>query len=222
VGFAVAQDGQPPDIDIEGVLGPRVSALPVPVPTVHLVWVDPAGVAIVADGLARDETTSLLGSMGIPVSWRRGAGGEPARPGEVLVVLVDRVALDLHGRRILGARPSRVDVAPLVWVHVPSVRAVIGLRPDDFPTGDDPVSARKLAIALGRVIAHEVVHALAPAIPHGRGLMSAVLTGRQLTAAALPGDPEVALGVRAAWRGLPSPGPAAAGVVGAAVTRGDP
>jgi hypothetical protein len=38
-----------------------------------------------------------------------------------------------------------------------------------------------VGMAIGRVIAHEVVHALVPWLPHGTGLMSSQLTWRQLT-----------------------------------------
>jgi hypothetical protein len=66
-----------------------------------------------------------------------------------------------------------------------------------------PPASRALAIALGRVVAHEVVHALAPSVPHGTGLMSALLTCRQLTAPSIPFETEVGLAVQAALRGDP-------------------
>jgi hypothetical protein len=76
------------------------------------------------------------------------------------------------------------------------------------PARLDPPEARALGVAVGRVIAHEVVHALAPSVPHGVGLMSASLTRRHLTAASIPVDPEVALALQSALRGevlLPRP-----------------
>jgi hypothetical protein len=66
------------------------------------------------------------------------------------------------------------------------------------------------------VVAHELVHALAPSVPHGAGLMSEKLTRRQLAAARLPVDPEVGLAVRAALRGEPSLPPDDAGTLAAA------
>ncbi len=65
-------------------------------------------------------------------------------------------------------------------------------------------------------MAHELVHALAPSVPHGTGLMSAKLTRRQLNASTLPIDPEVGLAVRAALRGEPSLPPADTDVLAAA------
>ena len=177
---------------------------------------DPARVATGVEALARDEARSLLRKMGLSVSWRRGDAAEIARPGEVRVILLDRGAERAPGTPILGATPAHFEGPPFVWVHVPNVRAVMGLRPDRSVAAVEPASARALAIALGRVAAHELVHALAPSVPHGTGLMSAKLTRRQLTAATLPVDPEVGLAVRAALRGEPSLPPAETGVLAAA------
>jgi hypothetical protein len=71
-------------------------------------------------------------------------------------------------------------------------------------------------MALGRVVAHELVHALAPSVPHGTGLMSALLTCRQLTAPSIPFEAEVGLAVRAALRGDPPGSPPDTGVLAAA------
>jgi hypothetical protein len=60
-----------------------------------------------------------------------------------------------------------------------------------------------LAIALGRVIAHEVVHARVPSIRHSSGLMSRTLTRSQLTGGSIPFEPEVAFALQTALRGDP-------------------
>jgi hypothetical protein len=153
--------------------------------------------------------------MGATVSWRRGEAGELARPGEVRVILLDRTAAK-SGKPVLGATPPRFDVDPFVWVHVPSVRAAIGLDPRGSAFTMAPPASRALAIALGRVVAHELVHVLAPSVPHGTGLMSALLTYRQLTAWSIPFDAEVGLAVQAALRGDPLGPPPDTGVVAAA------
>jgi hypothetical protein len=209
-----------PPLDVEGSPGARALA-PLEAPAVgssavRLVWTDPAGVAVGVDTLARDEARSVLRRMGVAVSWRRGPAGEATRPGEVRVILLDRGALRGPLTPVLGATPSHFAAAPFVWVHVPGVRAVMGLSPQGLGAALDPAAARGLAVALGRVVAHEVVHALVPSVPHGTGLMSATLNRRQLVAATLPVDPEVSLAVRAALRGEPSPPRADAGALAAA------
>ena len=220
VGSAAAESPEP--VDVESVLVPRALAPahpPADPLAVRLVWVDPARAAAGVDALARDEARFLLRKMGVAVSWRRGEAGEAARPGEVRVILLDRGREQAPGTPVLGATPLRFEGTPFVWVHVPSVRAAAGLCPR-WPLAS-PVagSARALGLALGRVVAHELVHALAPSVPHGTGLMSQKLTCRQLTAATLPLDPEVGLAVQAALRGEPSLPPADTGTL-ATVTAG--
>jgi hypothetical protein len=205
-------------LDLERVLAPR----PTPPASevghllpLRLVWTDPAGAGAGLERLAREEADGLLKKMGLSVSWRKGDARETARPGEVRVILLDRPASRESGAPVLGATPQTFAVSPFVWVHVPGVRLSLGLaRPAG--AGRDLLAMRLLAVAVGRVIAHEVVHALAPAIPHGTGLMSATLTRRQLTARSIPFDPAIGLAVKAALRGgLPVPRPDTGVVVAA-------
>ena len=167
----------------------------------RLAWIDPARVAAGFDGLARKEASHLLRRMGVAASWRRAEAGELADPGEVRVIFLDRAAARPSGVTVLGATPTRFADSPFVWVHVPSVRASLGLPPAGPRPGMSAVEARALAIAIGRVVAHELVHAVAPHVPHGIGLMSASLGRRQLTAASIGLDPAVSLAVRTALRG---------------------
>ena len=200
---AAAEDAGP--MGLERVVGPRVASPSSPLaasPVLRLVWLDPTGIGVGAEAGARDEARSLLRKMGATVTWRRGHAGELSRPGEIRVILLDRTAVE-SGKPLLGATPPRFDGDPFVWVHVRSVRAVIGLDPRGSAFTMPPPASRALAIALGRVVAHEVVHALAPSVPHGTGLMSASLSYRQLTATRIHFDAEVGLAVQAALRGDP-------------------
>ena len=98
-------------------------------PTVPLVWMDPAGVATGLELIARQEARSLLEKMGASVSWQREEAGGVARPGVVRVILLDRAASRGADTPILGATPPGFEVSPFVWVHVPNVRAAVGLPP---------------------------------------------------------------------------------------------
>ncbi len=223
---ASAAAGESGPLHSETSLGPRVPApaaapLVAPPSTLRLVWIDPTGAAVGADAAARDEARSVLRKMGAEVSWRRGDAGEPASAGEVRVILLDRAA-ENGGRAVLGATPPHFDVAPFIWVHVPSVRAVIGLDPRGSASTTPFPATRTLATALGRVVAHELVHALAPAVPHGTGLMSASLTQRYLTAPSIPVDAEVSLAVRAALRGDPPAPRPGGGTLATATAPGEP
>jgi hypothetical protein len=172
-------------------------------PSLSLVWIDPAGVASALGAVARDEAASLLRGMGASVSWRRQEAGEEARPREVRVILLDRPAGRGARTSVLGATPPRFDGAPFVWIHVPGVRTAIGLPPSGPALMPDAAAAHALAVALGRVVVHEVIHAVAPAVPHGKGLMSATLSRKHLTAASIPVEADVVVAVRASLRGDP-------------------
>jgi hypothetical protein len=86
----------------------------------------------------------------------------------------------------------------VVWIHVGSVRATLGFPPD-FPTLDLPLKARRdLGVALGRVVAHEVVHVLVPSLEHGSGLMSPTLTRDHLISSRILLEADDAAEVRSA------------------------
>ena len=170
----------------------------------HLAWTDPADAAGGCAGGARAETIRVFKAMGIPTQWRRAQAGDSSRRGEIRVIILDRGARNAAGRPVLGATPLRFEDQPFVWIHVPSVIEGLRLMHGSISTLDIRDQVR-LSIALGRVIAHEVVHAVAPGIPHGQGLMATRLTARDLSAPALPVAPEVAGVVRAALSGEPVP-----------------
>ena len=205
-------------VDIEGVLAPRkLAAEPPPSRSAaaRLVWMDPTRAATGVEWIARDEVRALLRKMDVSASWRIGEPGEAARPGEVGIILLNRAAAGASGQPILGATPPHFDAAPFVWIHVPNVRAAVGLRADGPLEVLDMNAVRAFGVALGRVIAHELVHVMAPFAPHGKGLMSETLSSFQLTAARLDVEPAVGAAVRAALRGEPSPPPAGDDVLAA-------
>jgi hypothetical protein len=205
-------------VDIEGVLAPReLATAPLPAGpfAVPLVWMDPTRAAGGVDGIARDEARALLKRMDVSATWRIGEPGEVARPGEVCVILLDRAAARSSGEPILGSTPPHFDGPPFVWVHVPNVRATVGLGPEGSAAIVELSAERAFGVALGRVIAHELVHVMAPSAPHGKGLMSEMLTRYQLTEARLDVEPAVKMAVRAALRGEPGPPPAGTGVLAA-------
>jgi len=169
-------------------------------PAARLVWLDPSGITDGIAAIAKPEVVSLMRSMGVAVTWRRGDVHELARPGELRVILLNRPGTRDKGTSVLGATPAQTDGELHVWVHVPSVAQAIGIERLHADATLDPRSAHCLGIGLARVIAHEVVHAIAPELPHGAGLMSARLDRRMLISSSIPVDPEVSLALRAALR----------------------
>ena len=170
-------------------------------PVVRLVWLDPTGIAVGGERVARAEVEVLLALMGVSAVWRHGVAGELLRKDEVAVILVgDRPGS--ASDHVLGATMRR-QTCPAVWIRVPSVRRAVGVRGGTPLFGLSPFEQRLVSVAVGRVIAHEVVHAVAPWVPHGRGLTAASLTSQQLRAPTIAVEPEAALALQAGARGNP-------------------
>jgi hypothetical protein len=110
---------------------------------------------------------------------------------------------------------KRGAVCPAIWVRVSNIRRALGIPRGPALFGLAGLERRLVSIAIGRVIAHEVVHAVAPSVPHGTGLTAARLTRRQLRAPTIAVEAEVALAVQASLRGSPVFAPAATGVLAA-------
>ena len=207
-GLAVTSVGAAPAAEVADRISAPLASAPVLVPpapeppAARLVWLDPAGVALGTEGIVWPEVARLLRQMGVATSWRRGEPHELAREGELRVIFLNRASERQHRMPVLGATPSSFQGEPFVWVHVPSVGAAAGVSGRSGPSLDIH-SARRLGIALARVIAHEVVHAVAPAVPHGTGLMAPRLDRHMLTDPSIPIDPLVGVAVRAALEGAP-------------------
>jgi hypothetical protein len=173
--------------------------------SVDLVWIDPAGMAPFAYEMAREEATESLREAGVAARWRRGAPSQVLEPEEVAVVLLpgDSPQSRKH-RRILGAAKKGEDAVAAVWIYVSAVKWTLGLEHSPFSAGT--ISHRiALGRALGRVAAHETIHALLPRLPHAAsGLMSEQFDRTSLLAPRLSVDPETRAAVEglAAERGL--------------------
>lgn len=191
-------------------------------PVARLVWLDPAGIGLGADQVAQPAVTELLREMGVEARWRRGDPHELSRPGELRIILLARPGVFENGLPVLGATPTQFAGDPHVWVHVPSVASAVGI--DRMRPGMrlDVQAARRLGTGLSRVVAHELVHALVPALPHGRGLMAARLDRRMLTGPSVPVDADVGLAVRAALAGIRPVAPATDSILAAESSREEP
>jgi hypothetical protein len=110
------------------------------------------------------------------------------------------------GRRAIAAASS-TESLPKVWVRPDGIAWILGASTPFHPLSARPDILLRFDRLLGRVVAHEVVHLLAPAIPHGSGLMSACLDANEFLRPEVEIDPEVAVLIRAAVRA----GPTAAG-----------
>lgn len=166
-------------------------------PWPQVVWIDLAGVPAQAQMAARREAEEVLGRVGVSPRWRVGHAHELRQPGELLVVVLreDRAAQGEGRPRVLGACLARPS-AGRVWIYLDNVAWAMGLSRAPSLAGDDAV---RMGRALGRIVAHEVIHAVAPYVQHARsGIMQARLERRDLLANRLDVDRETVRGLRRA------------------------
>jgi hypothetical protein len=149
------------------------------------------------------ETSAIFHAMGITLAWRQAGLGTVYGDGgrrELPVIVLDELP---------GGRPEAVMGLVLkapnpsaVWIYVEAIKRTLGMAPHDAPHGG---AARGLGIAAGRVVAHELIHALAPDLAHtSEGLMRHSLTRADLTSGEWPAYQACAERVRAAF-GLTRP-----------------
>jgi hypothetical protein len=188
-------------------------------PHLGLVYVDIGrAVPFAFPGLSR-EAESILRRAGVSVRWRPGGQGEPAAAeGELNVVMLDSRAGGALARDVIGATRLDDGMVRTVWVYVPSVADVLDVDARRWERWSE-VERDLFATALGRVVAHEILHALVPDRPHvPGGLMSEQLSRAVLVAPSVVVPPEFQRALRGrtspAWprRGPPpAPGPPRSG-----------
>jgi len=131
--------------------------------------IEVARVPPVAFDIMQRELAALLEPTGVRLVWRRaGPSGETSRE-ELRVVFLDGPARGLHAGKGVLAATLPTGPAPTIWVYTPTVVESLGPAADGPAT---PRARRALGLALGRILAHELVHVLAPEIPHGHGVMA--------------------------------------------------
>lgn len=178
------------------VVGAPAGAAPPAGNTVVLLWFDP--LETLPDGFEEvgREVAAVFQGIGVDVQWRRGSPGAsfgPDSPPRVPVILLpedparDRRAAPAMGVVLRGEGSPRV-----VWVFVNNVRSALGRDVLRRPKAE-PDEARPLALAVARVMAHEVVHAIAPDEPHSRdGLMRKAMDRSFLLGGKAALDPRLA------------------------------
>ena len=160
---------------------PAAMASPAPLPprALQVAAHDLAGASQELLTLAVAEMRRSLGYVPTPIEWAwvpQGAQGAA----DVNVIVLESAPASLPAG-ILAASMASVS-PPTSWVYLDRVRGALG---DPGRREPDALVAR----ALGRVIAHELVHALAPETPHARhGLMSERLSPSALRGVSLALD----------------------------------
>jgi hypothetical protein len=174
------------------VIGAARHEAPTAPRALRVLWVDSDGNCPVDVKAVAREARRILKPMNVDVDWMEVSTLQRvAMPNDVLVVTLSR---DPAGRKDppMGAT-LRNGAQVGVWVLCPAVAEVLG-GARDCRDG----CASKISTAVGRVVAHELVHVVAPEAPHASwGLMATRLDAVALTQPVLLVDPNTQRAVRA-------------------------
>jgi len=161
-------------------------------------WYDPSRALPFGHEALAGEVQSVLAPAGLELAWEA-AGPDMSDAGDALRVIL--LAAEQAGPSDVMGSVQRRGASRTAWISLPGVERTLGL-PERRRAPRPPGSDRLLAQAVARVIAHELVHLLAPDLPHTRGGLMAPRLGRPfLTAEHVALSPAVAAAVRSAASG---------------------
>ncbi len=126
------------------------------------------------------EVKAAFGRSGVEVRFVRNAGG-PVVPATLFPEIPERWGVDPDAIGVsIGSPGDRRSV----FLSLLAAKRAIGISSGSGDGGTTaPRDRRRLGVALGRVLAHEITHTIAPDCPHtATGLMAKRLSRRMLTA----------------------------------------
>jgi hypothetical protein len=150
-------------------------------PKLDLVWVDPTRMAPGTFGAMKAESAFVLGELGADVTWTQAPDGAVLGPESMAVIAVPtHHSAGNEARHVMGATRPDTSLPPAIWVYPDEVAWALGL---DVRARASWGSSERMAfaLALARVVSHEVVHALGVPSHAAHGLMAASLDRRALT-----------------------------------------
>jgi hypothetical protein len=143
----------------------------------HAAEIDIASLTPLTRAAMQHELGTLLEPASLAVAWRTVRPGAETEPDELSFVFLSSKGVG-PDRGALASTANR-GLVRTTWVYLPSVAATLGLGLEAVATSFD--AQRLIGVALGRVLAHEMVHAMAPDVEHARvGLMRSRLRVFQL------------------------------------------
>jgi hypothetical protein len=139
----------------------------------RLFWFDPNGLAPFVFEPTSREVSRIFRDVGVSLRWERGDFDTTLGQGplDIPVILLPADPMAKRAsRRVMGLVPRQSSGPRAVWVFLSSVRWTLGHDPR--ASRITTRQANELGLALARVVAHEVVHAIVPDEPHtNSGLM---------------------------------------------------
>lgn len=144
--------------------------------SLQLVWFDVTSAAPFAYEDASGEAARILASAGAPVSFRRADPEGVTEEGEIQVILLaNGPSSSRRGVLVMGAAKAAQPIPSALWIYVSEVMSALGHGGERVETLQ-LADRQALSRAIGRVVAHEVLHVVAPGVQHSKsGLMAATL-----------------------------------------------
>jgi hypothetical protein len=136
---------------------------------VRLVWRDLSrGLGTLVPAV-RGEVAQIFAPLDVTLDWRTATPEEPLRDGEIAIVVLERPRGALPAR-VMGAVDRKTQRQ--AWIFLSGIRHRLTREATERAVA--PVDPAELARLTGRVIAHEIVHVMAPRLGHtAEGLMQA-------------------------------------------------
>ena len=142
-------------------------------PRLRLLWTDLAGAASFVFPFASQEAAAILEEAGIAVEWTIAAPTRVTVEDEVRVLILEEPSRAVMTRATMGCTRRGTRTA---WIYLSNVLWSLGLR-EGGGRGLLGREQDEAGRALGRVVAHEIVHVLAPGLGHSpHGLMASRLS----------------------------------------------
>jgi hypothetical protein len=138
-----------------------------------LIWFDHAGLGWRDFETMARQPEEIFRPIGVQVSSRPGEDGSAYDPeAEIPVILLARDPAPGHDKAgVMGVVLRDQEPARAIWVYLSNVRRAVGQDPR-IEVPPTPRESLEMARAVGRVVAHELVHVVNPEAPHARdGLM---------------------------------------------------
>ena len=158
-------------------------------PRLTLVWADPYGLLRHGFEPMAQEVIRIFSDAGVEVEWQRRLGDGDPDPARVIINLTpstpEAYGLSQHAMGVTPC-PARPGLHPIVHIFFGNVLRTLKLdfvKRYTFKRPYTPTARETmfLAQALARVVAHELVHAVAPRAPHTKtGVMQPLLTRNDL------------------------------------------
>jgi hypothetical protein len=160
------------------LVAPRgLGADPLVTPLLRAVEIDFSRLAPLTRGAMRQELGQVLAPASLSLSWRKARTDGETERDELRFVFLPRLGVGTDTGALASTANS--SLVRTTWIYVPNVAAALELDLENVATSFD--AQRLLGIALGRVLAHEIVHAIAPDVEHtSGGLMRPGLDAVQL------------------------------------------